>query len=367
MDEPKKKIDDVQESLSKKEVKSVAKPLPIPKKDSESKEKVDFGKYLESVRKNPWVASTLVLAIVVIVMLVLSGGGVTGNTVGAETVSQNLLDFIDSKGQGTVDIISVEKGDSFYEVVVNYEGNDIPLQVSLDGKYLLSGVVPLVGAPVDPSVGQQQPPADIPKSDRPVVEAFVMSHCPFGTQIEKGLIPVVELLGDKIDFELKFVNYAMHGETEITEQTKQYCIQKEQNAKFIDYLKCFLEDGDSDRCFTKVGIDKAKVDSCVEVADTEFSITENLEDESSWSGGRYPQFNIHADENTKYGVRGSPALVINGQTASSGRDSASLLAAICNAFDEAPEECNTELSSASPSSGFGYEASVGSGSEGSCD
>ena len=38
---------------------------------------------------------------------------------------------------------------------------------------------------------------DIPKSDKPEVDLFVMTHCPFGTQIEKGIIPVFELLGDK--------------------------------------------------------------------------------------------------------------------------------------------------------------------------
>ena len=36
----------------------------------------------------------------------------------------------------------------------------------------------------------------------PEVELFIMSHCPYGTQTMKGIVPVVELLGDKIDFEL---------------------------------------------------------------------------------------------------------------------------------------------------------------------
>ena len=37
-----------------------------------------------------------------------------------------------------------------------------------------------------------------PKKEKPEVELFVMSHCPFGTQIEKGMLPVARLLGDKI-------------------------------------------------------------------------------------------------------------------------------------------------------------------------
>lgn len=54
-----------------------------------------------------------------------------------------------------------------------------------------------------------------------------MSHCPYGLQMEKGIIPVVETLGDSIDFQVKFCDYAMHGQTELDEQVLQYCIMKE--------------------------------------------------------------------------------------------------------------------------------------------
>ncbi|MBU3941884.1 MAG: hypothetical protein KKF74_03150, partial [Nanoarchaeota archaeon] len=49
----------------------------------------------------------------------------------------------------------------------------------------------------------------MPKKDKPEVELFVMSHCPYGTQIEKGMLPVARLLGDKIDFNIRFCSYAM--------------------------------------------------------------------------------------------------------------------------------------------------------------
>ncbi|MEM2131153.1 MAG: GILT family protein, partial [Candidatus Woesearchaeota archaeon] len=71
------------------------------------------------------------------------------------------------------------------------------------------------------------------KKDKPEVQLFVMSHCPFGTQMEKGILPVVELLGNKIDFKVRFVYYAMHGEVEVKEQLRQYCIQKEQQDKYL--------------------------------------------------------------------------------------------------------------------------------------
>jgi len=204
----------------------------------------------------------------------------------------------------------------------------------------------------------------MPKMEKPVVDVFVMSHCPYGTQIEKGILPVLRLLGDKIDFNMRFVYYAMHGETEVNEQTLQYCIQKEYNDKYLDYLECFLKEGKTDECVEEVRLN-GKLDECIAQADEEFSITENLNDESKWSGGRFPLFNVDKELNEKYGIRGSPGLVINGVVASASRDPASLLDAICTGFIEKPEECSEELSSTNPSRGFGYEE-TGSASTGSC-
>ncbi|MBT7403144.1 hypothetical protein HN777_05145, partial [Candidatus Woesearchaeota archaeon] len=230
-----------------------------------------------------------------------------------------------------------------------------------DSTLLFPTAIPMsieTGVASQPSQPQQQQPAqDITKSDKPKVELFVMSHCPFGTQAEKGMIPVAELLGDKIDFDIKFVNYAMHGEKEVNEQARQVCIMNEQSDKYFDYLWCFLDSDDYTTCLSEAKIDTSKVDACVTKLDTEFKITEMLNDQASWSGGRFPQFLVHDAENKQYGVRGSPTLVINGQTVSSARDSASYLATVCSAFNNAPEECNEQLSGVSPSSGFGLSGS----------
>ena len=66
-------------------------------------------------------------------------------------------------------------------------------------------------------------------------------------------------------------------------------------------------------------------------------------------------FNTDKEANEKYGVKGSPTLVINGETISSGRDSNSYLKVICSAFNIAPEECNTEFEAGTPSPGFGFD------------
>ncbi len=198
----------------------------------------------------------------------------------------------------------------------------------------------------------------MPKKEKPEVELFVMSHCPYGTQMEKGILPVAELLGDKIDFTVKFCSYAMHDKTELDEQLNQYCVQKEFSDKYLEYLRCFLKEGKSDECITEVGIDKEKLGSCIQQADSAYKITENYNDKSTWLNGRFPIFDIHKKENEKYGITGSPGLVINGVVASVGRDPASLLDAICLGFKEKPDECNEKLSSSTPNPGFGFSGSV---------
>jgi protein-disulfide isomerase len=318
----------------------------------------------EKIRENPWMIFTIVLAILVVILLVTGGKTAScGKVISEEKAGQNLVGFLNQQTDGGVEYLSSEDLGSLYEITVTYQEQEIPVYTTKDGKYYLQGVIDLEEAQEEmENAGentQTQQPVDVPKSDVPKVELFIMSHCSYGTQAEKGIIPAIELLGDKIDFELRFVYYAMHPSAgEVEEQLNEYCIQKEQEEKLIDYLKCFLEEGDGESCLTEVGINKAKLKTCTDAADKEFEITANLEDKSSWLSGYYPLFNIDKELNEQYGIGGSPTLVINGQQVSSARDPASYLNVICQAFTDGnvPEECDSELSTTAYSSGFGYTA-----------
>jgi hypothetical protein len=157
----------------------------------------------------------------------------------------------------------------------------------------------------------------------------------------------------------------MHGEKEVKEQLTQYCIQKDVPDKYISYLACFLNDtagqgseSASKTCMTSLGINSAAVESCKTEADTEFGIMKSLNDKSTWLSGRFPLFNTNKADNEKYSVGGSPTLVINGVESSAGRDSASYLAAICNAMTTPAPECSTQVSAVSPGPGFGYDSTA---------
>ena len=204
-----------------------------------------------------------------------------------------------------------------------------------------------------------QPAPTVPKTDKPKVEAFVMSYCPYGFQMQKAVVPVIELLGAKADITIKWVYYAMHGQTEVQENTRQYCIQKEQADKYVKYLRCFVASTNTTACQQEAGIDTAKMDTCYAAADKEFAITDNFNNQSAWLSGRYPQYNVDKAANQQYGVSGSPTLIINGVKASVTRSADAVKTAVCNAFNTKPSECGTTLSATAEAAGAG---AIGAGS-----
>lgn len=109
---------------------------------------IPVGKQMEKLRSNPWIISTFVLGIVLVLVLVFGGVGYKGG--GEEVVSldeaeNNLLSFIKSQSQVPADleVISSEKEGQLYKVTLNFQGQEVPVYVSLDGKYLIADRIPL--------------------------------------------------------------------------------------------------------------------------------------------------------------------------------------------------------------------------------
>ena len=215
-----------------------------------------------------------------------------------------------------------------------------------------------------PAANAAEQVAEVPKAEKPTVELFVMSYCPYGLQMEKAFLPVMELLKDKATMDIKFVSYAMHGQKEIDENTRQYCIQKEQNGKFLTYLKCFTGKDDSAGCLTTAGIDTAKMNTCVAKADKDFGISAAFADKASWLSGQFPIYPVQADLNEQYGVQGSPTLIVNGVEASASRSPEAVKKLVCSSFKTPPDLCNQVLSTAAAGAGFGTAAGAADASAG---
>jgi len=317
---------------------------------------------------------SILLLIGLILALVLGGkssAGVKGISItDAKTQTETYLKSI-SQGQASVDNITDEG--SLYKLGLTVSGRQYESYVTKDGKLLFpQGIDMTVPVPAAGANTAATTPTVVPKTDKPTVELFVMSYCPYGTQAEKGILPAVRALGDKIDFKVRFVSYSMHGEKEIKENLNQYCIETGQPDKYLKYLACFLNDSvgqgsDADvaACIASTGVDTTKLDACKTATDTQFNVMKNFNDKTTWLNGNYPKFDIDAALNTKYGVGGSPTLIINGVESNAGRDSASFLAGICAAFNTPPAECQTQLSSTPPGAGFGYD-SVGAANAAGC-
>lgn len=192
---------------------------------------------------------------------------------------------------------------------------------------------------------------DIPKKDKPTVELFVMSGCPFGLQAEAAFAPVIKALGDKIDFTPRYVIYgnyqgggpnfcidkdnkycSMHGAEEAREDVRQICIWKDYKDKWWDYIgkfntKCAIDDKTAE-CSKSVakelGIDSAKVEACLKDSGEKLLASE-------------------VELNNKYKVEGSPTIIINGAEYKGGRAPNEILASICSSFKNKPEECNKKI------------------------
>jgi len=258
---------------------------------------------------------------------------------------------------------------AFGEVVISgVSGGNMQLDFNsrLAGQYLTFKIKVLNITRVNP-LDRICSTLNVPKTDKPAMEVFVMSYCPYGLQMEKSAITVKKLFGDKADIKIMFVNYIMHGKQEIDENTRDYCIQKEQPDKFWAYLECFVSNGQSDSCLTQAGVDKQKMDSCVATADQQFSISYYFGNTSTWAGGRYPPYLVNNDENVLYGVQGSPSVVINGEQADIWpRSPENVKNYLCCAFNNPPAECQQNLSDTNPSTGFGWSESLNQGTGGSC-
>lgn len=319
------------------------------KKEEKAEEKKEENELISKARQNPWMVSTIALGIVVLIFIFFTlKPGMTGNIISEGDAGSKLVEFLNAKVGGGVEYVSSKDLGNIYAVSVKYKGEEIPVYVTKDGEYFIQGITSLTAQATQQQTQEtKEQPQEVQKSDKPKVELFIMTFCPYGTQAEKGLIPVINLLGSAIDAKIRFVHYFMHGEKEENETYTQVCIREEQSSKFLPYLECFLEDSNSDRCLIKAGIDKSKLTTCL----------------SSKAKDYYAQDSALSNQ---YGVQGSPTLIINGAEASSGRSSQAFLTTVCSAFNTPAEKCTSTMSTANPSAGFGYATGSATSSDASC-
>jgi len=95
----------------------------------------------EKCRENPWVVSTFVLGVFALVLIVTSfSGGITGGTISADDAGELALDFFNTQLSQTPGILDSIEGESgLYKVIINIQGEKVPLYFTKDGKWVAQG------------------------------------------------------------------------------------------------------------------------------------------------------------------------------------------------------------------------------------
>jgi len=285
----------------------------------------------------------------------------SGNILSPQEAAEKAISFINQNIlQGmTASLLDTAEENEVFKIHFGIEDQEYDSYVTRNGKLLFVDAIDL-----DSTSEEEETTQDIPKRDRPDVKLFVMSYCPYGLQAQKMFLPVYDLLKDKADMGIYFVDYIMHEKDEIDENLNQYCIQKEQKEKFSNYLSCFVESGESEKCLSEANIDRGKLIACISSTDEEYNITAQYNDQNTWVNARFPKFDIHSDLNEQYGVQGSPTVVINDTVVNvSPRSPEKFKSVICQAFNVEPEECSQTLFEEAFAPGFGGDTSS---AEGSC-
>ena len=304
--------------------------------------------------------AVIVGILVVLVALLVAGMMQTGQgtVVSPAACSEKAVAYINNNlvtPGTTVTLVSITESKGLYELKSQYQSQDITLYATKDCTLLFTNIVNMSAS----TGGQQSPQATKTpvKSARPTVDLYVMSFCPYGTQAETVMGPVVDLLNSKADIRIRYITTisgstadsvdSLHGPSEAKEDLQQICINKYYPEKFWSYIKTF-----DAQCYpswqnatalaschkntlSALSIDSAKIDTCAQGAE---GLALLKTDETA--AGRD-------------GASASPMLFINGVEYSGARTPEAYKQAICNSFETAPAECSTVLSSASASGSTG--------------
>jgi hypothetical protein len=279
----------------------------------------------------------------------------------SDKAGQVAIDFVNQtlQGQATASLIEVIDEGSVFGIRLKINEKEYYSYLTKKGDFLFDNGFDLRE---QKEVESEIVSPDVVKSEKPDVKLFVMSYCPYGLQAQKMFLPVYDLLAEKADLKVYFVDYAMHEKEEIDENLRQYCIQEDQLEKYSDYLSCFVEEGDSEGCLSTAGINTTKMNSCIVSTDQEYGITDSYNNKEEWETS-FPLFAIHGSLNQEYGVQGSPTVVINGnQVSVNPRSPENFKDIVCSAFEIEPAECSQDLSQDAASTGFGSSQSTASGS-----
>jgi len=303
---------------------------------------------------------TLIIGAILIAGLIVAGAIVSVNRPGVETlpsdkVGEKIISFINEElfqGAGTASLKDITKESGLYKMKILVNGQEVDSYATLDGEFFFPDAFNLSEFSIPESSTEPTSCGDINKSNNPLLEAFVVSKCPFGLQAQRILNNVVKNIPSLINsIKIRYIGAivnneitAMHGEPEAQENLRQICLREEQADKYWTYIDCHLKSGEVDSCLT--GIDTSNLNACMT---------------DSSRGLKYAQEDFDVQE--LYGVTGSPTLILNGGKVSEydfgGRTAQALKSLACCGFENQPNFCSQNLNTDSAATGFSEDYASG--------
>lgn len=289
----------------------------------------------------------------------VAGSALFSKTAGPDARSQEAVSYIRANliGSGeSISLLNVTEESGVYKIATVFtsssgENRTIDVFMTKDGHMLFPAWYPLpvpgnttsrTAVTVVPSVTAKSSVTScsgIPKQEVPVLEAFVVSYCPYGRQMQGVLVNISETVPTlAAHIRVRYIGgisngtvQSMHGPTEAAENLRQICIREEQPDRYWKYVSCFLSSGSSVACVRSSGVDSTKLDQCAGDATR---------------GLMYAEKDFALSD--AYGIQGSPTLVLNGQTVSEydfgGRTPEAVKSLLCCGFNITPSSCAVTLS-----------------------
>jgi len=283
---------------------------------------IPVGKYMESLRENPWKISTFVLILVLLGVTLFNpfgaGSSLTGSVIDGNEAGQNAVEFINANPnlQGEVTLLSVTEEGGFYAAILDYQGQQVPVYLTLDGDYLLTGQpVPLNGEIPSIPTGDVTPPtteiiSDVSADDDPFIGdpnapvtiiEFSDYQCPFCQRFWSETLPLIkENYIDTGKVKLVYRDYPLpsHPSAHVAAQAAECVRSMSDDETYFEY---------HDQLFANMGsISDASVRLWAE--EMGFDISTCL-DSSEFEA------EVSADlaEGSAAGVSGTPSFFVNGK------------------------------------------------------
>jgi len=167
--------------------------------------------------------------------------------------------------------------------------------------------------------------ANVEVTGEPVeLEFYVMSQCPYGTQVLDAIYPVLNTLGGNVDFKVDYIVSenadgsfdSLHGEPEVLGNIAQLCAMEYEPEKYMDMVVCMNENyqqipGNWESCAQSAGLDVSSIKTCYEGNEGKELLSASA---------------LRAES---VGATGSPTMYLNGQLYQGGRESNDFLRALC--------------------------------------